>query len=570
MKTIFWIVISITLITLAASLFYLYQYLTTKDITLTLEAPREVPGGLPFEMSVRIVNESNAPIEDIEIDMVLPDNVFLAGNEEQKRFVKKTIAAMQPGEQTQEIIPLAIVGATEATKKIEVTMSYTPPALGGTARFTKTKTIDIAVRESAIALDMTTPQKVLNDEEFEIELQYENKTDQAFQKIDIALEVPTFFSIKIADPKPTKTPATWTIETLEPHEKKTITIKGRVLSTEQSFFTIKGRIIGNTRTLNEKTASIEISPSPLAVGLTVNNETNYTANPGDVLQYAINYRNNAEVGLSDVVIKIKLTGEMINLASVSTFGAFDSKNNVITWNAGTNPELRLVPPGGTGMVQFQVGTKPSYTIRRLSDKNFIIKASAEISSPTVPYYVVAERTVGIATIETKMRGNTVLDTRGYYYDTDAVMTGKGPLPPKANTPTRYAIRWAVISYATDATSIEIQGRVEPGVRVTAIKTNLTGTSTNPIYNERTGEIIWTIDRIPANKGVIGKPVEAVFQIEALPNITQIGRPMPLMGETIMKGIDEFTGSVITATDGALTTQLTDDTRVRQDQWNVTP
>jgi len=61
----------------------------------------------------------------------------------------------------------------------------------------------------------------------------------------------------------------------------------------------------------------------------------------------------------------------------------------------------------------------------------------------------------------------------------------------------------------------------------------------PSYDERTQEVVWNIDKILATKGIISSPVEAIFQVEATPNVTQTGTNMPLLGQTTIRASDDF-------------------------------
>ena len=92
----------------------------------------------------------------------------------------------------------------------------------------------------------------------------------------------------------------------------------------------------------------------------------------------------------------------------------------------------------------------------------------------------------------------------------------------------------------------------------------------PIFNPVTREIFWSAPRIPAAKGVIGDPVDIVFQVEAAPSVGYISAYFPLLGETALTATDEFTGEAISVKDGALTTELVDDPTVSRENGRVVP
>jgi len=204
----------------------------------------------------------------------------------------------------------------------------------------------------------------------------------------------------------------------------------------------------------------------------------------------------------------------------------------------------------------------------LGDKNFSLKAEAEISSPTVPYYLSAAQTTGLANLETKVAGATKIETKAYFWDASSGIANHGLWPPKVNQPTQYTVHWLITNYSTDIHNVEVRAFLESGVTWTGkVKGN---TDSLPTYNDRTQEVIWTISKIPATKGVISSPLEVVFQIEATPDVTQAGNYQPLIKETSITALDDFTETRIQNQAAAVTTVLPDDLTIGQIKGIVTP
>jgi len=108
----------------------------------------------------------------------------------------------------------------------------------------------------------------------------------------------------------------------------------------------------------------------------------------------------------------------------------------------------------------------------------------------------------------------------------------------------------------------------PNVRFTGVaKSNA---ASAPIYNERTQEMSWLIDRVPATTGIAVASIEAIFQVEAVPSSSDLGETMVLMGETQLRAADDFTELEITASDSELTTELSDDPTVKPADGTVQP
>lgn len=545
-RKLFWILIGGLVILMAIGGFYLYQYFTARDIVFSLKAPAEVMLGVPFDIEVNLQNNFNNSLNDLKLSIILPEGTAFAAESIEKRTLIRNFGNLEKNTTLQEKIPIIIFKNEQSLKRFEITASYFPPTLGPKARFEQTKNVEVAVRESGIKLDLIAPQKVLNNEDFEVEIRYQNISDIDFSGVELKLIYPDFFTFKSANISPAVGNNLWRIgDLVKDSGQKSLIISGSVISAEKSFFEIKGLLeagfAGQKYLINEKTVGLNIAESPLFLSITSNGRSDYIAFPNDDLKYKISFRNNSDAGLNDVVIKAKLVGEMFNFQSLQTAGFFNSKDNTITWNAANTPALRLVAAGSDGFVEFQIKTKETYPIKRISDKNFILKVEAEISSPTVLYYVAADKTVGLAELKTKVAGKVVIDN----------FIDKGVLSPQVDIPAKFTIRWSVTNYSTDVRNVEVKAYLQSGARWTG--QSQTNVSSTLAYNERTQEITWLIERIPATKGVVSKAAEAIFQIEVIPNITQVGQLLPLLSETSLRAIDEFVNIQLTSLKGPLTT-----------------
>ena len=534
---IFWILAPILVILMGVSVFYIYQYFSAdKEISLSVSAPQSVLKGIPFELSINFNNDSKNSLESVELSLFLPEGTAILGDDKSKRIFSKDMGNLASGGAFQEKIPVIIFGEAEAVKNFNVSVSYSSSL---SARFEKIKDLEITAKEAGVKLDLTTPEKVLNNEEFEIYVDYANISEEDFTNVDISLNFPSNFVLKEADP--VLSADSFKIDNLAREQNGKIFIVGKIIGAEQSFFDIKAKIEINNSSQNylisEKTASIYIAPSPLSLKILLNDGINYISRSGDQLKYRLIYANNTDVSLTDAIIKAKLTGEMFDFTTLKTNGAYDSKNNILTWNAAAAPELASLTPGATGAVEFEINTKNEYPIKKISSKDFVLKIEADISSPTVPYYVAADKTIGLSSLQTKVAGRVEIESLVYFNDSASSFVNKGALPPKVNQPINFTIHWRIKNYSTDVKDIKVQAFLEPGVKL--IGEPKANVAFLPQYNERTGEIIWLIDKIAATKGIIAKPVEAIFQIEAIPNITQIDKEILLIGQTTMTAFDEF-------------------------------
>ncbi len=558
-RPIFWTIIAVFILVAAGIGFYLYSYFVNRDIAFSLNAPQNTLSGVPFSVDIGVKNNFNNSLNDVKISLVLPDGAFFAGESQEKRFYDKNFGDLDKDAYFQERIPIVIISDSQAIKKFNVKISYYTPALGSKARFEQTKTVDVSAKEPAIKLDISAPQKILNNEDFEVEIRYQNVSNIQFENVKLKLEYPIFFTFKNATIAPFSENDNWEFGSLPANsDGGNFIITGKAVNSNESLnnFEIKGEItaeiLGQKYSINKKSAQLSIATSPLILNISLNDNLNYIASLGDTLKYKINYHNSSDVGLNDVVITAKLTGEVFDFKSLIGNGFFDSKNNIITWNVANTPNLKVVSPGGSNYVEFQIQTKEDYPIKKQSDKNFTLNVAAEISSPTVAYGVTSDKTISFASLKNNVSGAVIIIPKLFFYDPSSGISNKGQLPLRVNQPTNFTIHWTVTNYSTDISNVKISGFLQSGVHWTGqVKSNI---NSLPSYNERTQEVVWNIDKVLATQGIVLSPIEAIFQIEAIPDITQTNQLMPILSKTTIQAIDNFNNKILTNSAATLSSE----------------
>ena len=180
-----------------------------------------------------------------------------------------------------------------------------------------------------------------------------------------------------------------------------------------------------------------------------------------------------------------------------------------------------------------------------------------IQSLTVPAGTAADKTISVATLETKVAGEVALRAAGFSRDAASGILNSGPYPPKINTPTQYTIHWVITNYATDISGVQVSAFLQSGTRFTG-KVKSTSDAV-PAYNPSSGGITWHIDRIQATKGAIGQPIEVIFQVENTPAINQVGQNVALLGETRIEAHDDFTDQPLFVVAPPVMTDIPNDT-----------
>lgn len=536
------------------------QSRSAQGVDIEIKAPAEINVGVPFDIQVDISNTSDSIFENVRVDLSLPEGMVFLGEKEGVSILYKNIGSLGSGSLAREIFSAVAVSGENSVKKIEASITYSPSTLG--AEFEKRTSTEVNVGEAGVFLDVAAPAKVFSGENFDIKISYRNVSEYEYEELRLIAEYPPVFNFKSSSLAPDEDNNVWKIGGLRKKSDNTFSIRGNLTGPDDALFDVVVKMEGRFRDkwyeIAKKSASIAIATSPLSLKIFVNEIQDYTAKADDFLHYTLVYRNNTDTALRDILIRTQLIGEMFDFDTLETNGAFRSLDNTILWNVSNTPDLGVLAAGASGSVDFKIRTKKNYPIIRLGDKNFVLKVKAEIESSTVPLFVEAEKTLGIAVLETKVRGDTQIDAQAFFRDASSGIINEGPFPPRLNQATQYTVHWKIKNYATDIENVEVSAFLGPNVRFTGVaKTNI-GTST-PVYNEATQKIVWRIDHLPAGRGVINAPAEAIFQIEAIPSSS--GDYWPLISETKIRARDSFTGELLSDTDFAISTSLPDDITV---------
>ncbi|MEK7590547.1 MAG: hypothetical protein AAB454_02440 [Patescibacteria group bacterium] len=564
------IIVSVSVFVVAVTIaaFFWYQARSTRGLDIAISAPEQVLLGVPFTITVNVANGAQNVLQDIKLNLNIPEGVVFVGESQDKTVEFKDIGDLGVGSLIKEEFQLMAISGEDTFKRLEVDVGYLPFSLA--SRFEKSEAVDVGVRGSGIVLDLTAPAKVFSGEGFELVISYRNVSDRDFRNLKLRMEYPPVFSFLKSSVASDSGNNIWELGDLRSGSEGTIKINGSVIGPAESFFDFKGSIegefLGESYIVSSRSITQSVETSPLSLNILLNGDKDVIVRPGDTLNYTINYANNIDIGLRDVIISAQLVGDMFDLTSLTTNGSLRSFDKTIIWNAANTPNLAVVSPGASGKIEFRIDAKDTYAIKRLSDKNFVLKINATIESPTVPQFVAAAKTISVTSQEAKVAGKATIDAKAFFRDAASGIVNKGPMPPKVGKATNFTIHWLITNYGTDIKNIEVKAFLGGNVRfIGEAKSN---TTTIPVYNERTQEIVWMIDSISAGSGVLSRPSEAIFQVEAIPSVSDIGKYMTLLQPTSLKAADDFTGLEIQASDSGLNTELKDDFTITSQQGVV--
>jgi len=528
-------------------------------VGITLQTEKTIMRGIPFSITTIVSNEQDIAISEAKLSLLLPDGVREAKTG--GSVIIEPIGIIQGGTSVKKTFSLVSTNIKGDTKEIEARISYVGASDN---RFEPSGTkYKIETNKEPLDIAVALPETIIRGSPFSFEIQYSNPTSVSVHDIWLVAEYPNTFHFDRASQDPDSLNNRWRLPSLEKGTVGSIEITGTYEGDDSSPLTIPASLVLSLGDRDYIIASSKSSKdpqaSPVTLNLLVNGVQNYIAKIGDTLTYTVQYENRTGIALKDVIISLSFSGSMVDMTTLSGGGAINKRDRSIEWNTENTPVLALLSAGATGEFSATVKLNDVFPIKKASDKNFSVIVHAKIESPSVPPYMNTLKTSVSANMETKIGGSLGVASELRYRDPDSGIANSGPFPPKVGQATEYTIHWILETGATDIKDVEITGELEDGVQFSGIsKSNI---ETKPEYDSVSKSMKWKIPRVQSGRGVISDLIEATFQVRATPTQNMKKQFMPIMKETIAKGIDEFTDVELVARDVALSTSLPDDSTV---------
>src|SRR3989344_3577974 len=113
-----WVLIAISVI----SLIYIFVFQSGRGLGLDLEAPEQILSGVPFDLKVNFSNNSGTTLEDVRLNLTLPEGAAFFGSDPQKNIDNKSLGNMGNGSLTQESYKIIIFSSEEGVKEIKASV----------------------------------------------------------------------------------------------------------------------------------------------------------------------------------------------------------------------------------------------------------------------------------------------------------------------------------------------------------------------------------------------------------------------------------------------------------------
>lgn len=550
-----------------------FRSFSQDNLSVSVESLSAIASGEEISYRVTILNRNRLALKDLNLQFYYPTSAVPSDlsdiSELGGRFVKKiSFPDLLSSERRIFEFPAVVYGAGNAEERAEIRLAYRPSGIN--ARYEKSAEFVSKITSSSFALHWDIPPEAVSGQTVSYTLTYVSNSGSILRGGLLEIVYPPGFDFLSASPAPSKNNNIWEIADLKGGEEGKIRIEGILRGSKSEVKIFLSRLgVNHPRrekilALVEETSPVVISSAVLAISQTVNQQSSHIASAGEILDYLIKYSNDSDLGIRGATITVNLEGEALDLSRLSVRGGSFS-SGLITWTAAGRPELALLEPGERGEISFSVPVKRNLPINKFGDKNFVVTSVASIDSPNIPSVLQGIKIRGEYNLSVKVKSQLLLGAKGFYYN--APIANSGPLPPRVGQETTYAIIWELRNTSNDASDAEVSAYLPPQTRFTG---RLYPGNAPITYDPNTGQVVWKVGTLAAGAGEILPVRQVAFQVGLTPAVNQIGDAVELIGESVARAKDLFTGVSLESVTGIIDTAMKDDPAVRSDQGTVAP
>jgi hypothetical protein len=506
------------------------------DIKVELVGVDEVKVGDKVEYKIIANNNSNIRLEDVEITFKYPETSIPLEEDEDKvveggetfRRVEK-VGEMNPGEEVVVDFEAIILGGKEDEVIAEAWLNYRPQNLTATYEIERTKTGIIT--EVPINFEFDTPEQVEADEEFPFRVRYYSKMERDLKDLGIKINYPSGFDFVRSTPKGIEDNE-WERETLGTNEGGVIEIFGKL---QGEYGDIKGfeAELGvwkfNRFIPLQKIEEDILIPQPnLFVDISVNDSTNYVANPGEDLLYDIYFKNIGDEVLENLFLTVDLDKAVMDLKGIEPMGGrFQEEAGSIIWSHSSFSDLRRLRPDEERKLSFW---------SRIKEEDLGYNPEALIVA-----------NLGKTIQDKRVKVNTKINI-GQEFINDTFLNSVGPLPFRLNRGSEYGVKWEVENYYNDLEDLILKATLPEG---SSLVDREVPEGTELRFNENNNELIWDIKTAERGVGITKEVLAAYMKIRVSPE-ESVDSDMELISDIEARGRDVWTNEYREATTDSLT------------------
>jgi len=536
------------------------ENISHKNVVIEIEGPASIGGGEELGLQITIINRNPVAIDDVDLIIEYPAGTRAATNinVELPRY-RESLGTILPGEEVRRSVRSILFGEEGSVKDINVAIEFRVE--DSNAIFFNDTNYQLSLSTSPLSLVIETLKEAISGQEIEINVKITSNSKDVIKDVLLQIEYPFGFLFEEGSPNPIFANRLWKLGDIPPEEEKEITLRGTLSGQdgEERIFRFCTGIESEAEPNTLDTCFINSIESifvkrpfiTLDLALDGNDADIHVARGGRSVRGDIRLTNNLPTQLFNGEVKVKLSGDILNEFSIDVDkGFYDSITNTITWSKSTGASLGSIPAGKTNQVSFSFapfGLSSGVPFRNPEiDLDVSIQAN-RISEDQVPEEI-------LSTLSRKVRISTdlILSSKSLHFT--GVLPNSGPVPPRAEQTTTYAIVWSVTNSSNQVRDAVVVASLPSFIEWGDLVSN---PSEDISYNPVGGQVIWRLGDISPGTGSVTPAREIAFQVRLTPSLSQIDSVPNLVNDQRLTGIDEFVNRPLTSTRRPITIKTSD-------------
>jgi hypothetical protein len=535
------------------------NYISPQNIDLQIVAPPLIDGGTEANLTFLITNRNAAELQLADLIIDYPEGTRDPKSPQNALTHERlSVGTISPGRQVKLTSSALFYGTEGSAQAIKAQLEYS--IQGSNAIFTKDGSASITIGSSPVSVRVESPEEVIAGEPFTLEVTVQSNAQEPVQDVLVQAQYPFGFSVRSATPRADAGSTVWRLGTMSPGSSQVIRVTG-VIDGQDGDERIFRFLAGTNKDETAGRIEVPFLSVPVSVvvhrpfitaSIAVEGKTGQkvSATAGKMLQGSVTWQNNLSEEVRDVQIKLSLAGPVLDRATVSAgTGFYQSNDSTITWTSAQDPSLAVVPPGGSGTLQFSFATLSPGT-GGVVYSNPIVDLTLTVGAVRVGQGSVPEQVTSAASTEVVLASAVALQARALR--TGGPFSNGGPLPPRAETPTQYTIEWTVKN-----SSNTIAGAAVSAVLPTYVTFVKAAEGSGISYDTGSRTVRWDLGDVKAGVGYSSAARQGFFQVALTPSTSQVGLSPMLTGTAALSGTDRFAQVSVSAVAEAPTTKVSD-------------
>src|SRR3989344_776558 len=226
------------------------NFVSSKNVDISVLGPTTIRAGEVLELGIIISNTNNADLELANLSIQYPQGSRNPDNTaETLTYTKDNLGVVKAGTDAVRNVRIVLLGSPGEVKEIKFSAEY--KVKGSNATFYKDKIFEITIGDAPFTLTVESPTSVTSGDSFTTTVSVTLNSQDVLKNVMLKAEYPYGYSVTSSEPESATLETLWALGDLSPGDKKTISIRGRLVGENEEERTFRFYVgVSDSSTVN--------------------------------------------------------------------------------------------------------------------------------------------------------------------------------------------------------------------------------------------------------------------------------------------------------------------------------